>query len=163
MQVINSIDLVMIKYIKKYFLLIFRGIRCELLKNLGIEIMYEIIFNRIHDNTQHTVDCIKKWANDNKMRLNIKKTKYMYINSKETEQDITLYGHKLERVDNYKYLGVIINNELNHDTHWDKVSKITNSQIYLLKQLKQLKFKEEILINVYRSLTLSHYTYSAPY
>jgi hypothetical protein len=85
MQVSYSIDLVMIKYIKKYFLLIFRGIRCELLKNLGIEIMYEIIFNRIHDNTQHTVDCIQKWANDNKMRLNIKKTKHMYINSKETE------------------------------------------------------------------------------
>jgi hypothetical protein len=28
--------------------------------------------------------------------------------------------------------------------------------------LKQLKFKQEILINVYRSLTLSHYTYSTP-
>jgi hypothetical protein len=32
-----------------------------------------------------------------------------------------------------------------------------------MKQLKQLKFKQEILINVYRSLTLSHYTYSAPF
>ena len=31
-----------------------------------------------------------------------------------------------------------------------------------MKQLKNLKFKQEILINVYRSLTLSHYTYSAP-
>jgi hypothetical protein len=72
----------------------------------------------------------------------------MYINSKGTEQDITLYGHKLERVDNYKYLGVIINNELNQNTHCDKISKTTNSQIYLLKQLKQLNFKEEILINV---------------
>jgi hypothetical protein len=41
------------------------------------------------------------------------------------------------------------------------MSKTTNSQIYLLKQLKQLKFKEEILINVYRSLTLSHFNYSA--
>ena len=37
-----------------------------------------------------------------------------------------------------------------------------NSHIYLIKQLKQLKFKEEILINVYRSITLSIYNYSAP-
>jgi hypothetical protein len=28
---------------------------------------YEIIFNRIHDNTQQTADCNQKWANDNKM------------------------------------------------------------------------------------------------
>jgi hypothetical protein len=96
------------------------------------------------------------------MRFNIKKTKHMFINPNDNEQDITLYGQKLEREDNYKYLGVIINNELNHNIHWDKVFKTTNSQMFLLKQLKQLKFEEEILINVYRSITLSHYTYSAP-
>ena len=39
--------------------------------------------------------------------------------------------------------------------------KNTNSQIYLLKQFKKLKFKEEVLISVYRSLTLSHFNYSA--
>jgi hypothetical protein len=61
------------------------------------------------------------------MRFNIKKTKHMFINPNENEQDITLYGQKLERVDNYKYLGVIINNELNHNIHWDKVST-TNKQ-----------------------------------
>ncbi len=83
----------------------------------------------------------------------------MFINPNENEQDITLYGRKLERVDSYKYLGVIINNELNHNIHWDKVSKTTYSQIYLLKQLKQLKFKEEILINLYRSLTLSQFIF----
>jgi hypothetical protein len=64
--------------------------------------------------------------------------------------------------DRYKYLGVVINENLYHDIHWDKMSKTTNSQIYLLKQLKQLKFKDEILINVYRSLTLSHFNYSVP-
>jgi hypothetical protein len=36
------------------------------------------------------------------------------------------------------------------------------SQLYLLKQLKNLGFKEEILINVYRSMSLSIINYSAP-
>jgi hypothetical protein len=86
----------------------------------------------------------------------------MYINPNDDGSAITLYNHPIEKVGNYKYLGVLINENLKHDIHWDKMSKSTNSQIYLLKQLKQLKFKEEILINVYRSLTLSHFNYSAP-
>ena len=126
---------------------------------------YKIIFNRNCDNTQQAVDSINKWAEDNKMRLNNKITKHIFIHSNSNEQHITLNGKKLGKVENYKYLSVIINNEPNHDIHWDKVSKTTNSQKYQLKHhehLKQLKFKEEILINVYRSLTLSHSTYSAP-
>ena len=31
-----------------------------------------------------------------------------------------------------------------------------------MKQLKSMGFREEILINVYRSITLSQYAYSAP-
>jgi hypothetical protein len=52
----------------------------------------------------------------------------MFINSHEEEKNITLYDQTLEKVENYKYLGVILNNKLNHDIHWDKVSKTTNSQ-----------------------------------
>ena len=96
------------------------------------------------------------------MRLNIKKTIYIYINPNDDGSAITLYNHPIEKVGNYKYLEVLINENLKHDIHWDKMSKSTNSQIYLLKQLEQLKFKEKTLINVYRSLTLSHFNYSAP-
>ena len=114
------------------------------------------------ENNQQAVDSIQRWAEDNKMKLNVKKTKHMYINTKGDESTITLYNQPLENVDSYKYLGVNINKNLNHDIHWEQMSRTTNSQIYLMKQLKQLKFKQEILINVYRSLTLSHYTYSTP-
>jgi ribonucleases P/MRP protein subunit RPP40 len=123
---------------------------------------YEKLLNVIIDSTQQAVDSIQRWAEDNKMKLNVKKTKHMYINTKGDESTITLYNQPLENVDNYKYLGVNINKNLNHDIHWGQISRTTNSQIYLMKQLKQLKFKQEIIINVYRSLTLSHYTYSAP-
>ena len=43
------------------------------------------------------------------MRLNVKKTKHVYINTKRDEPTITLYNQPLENVDNYKYLGVNIN------------------------------------------------------
>ena len=119
---------------------------------------YEKILNRIMDNTQQAVDSVQRWAEDNKMRLKVRKTKHMYINTKGDESTITLYNQPLENVDNYKYFGVNINKNLNHDIRWDQISRTTNSQIYLMKQLK---FKQEILINVNRSLKLSHYTYIA--
>ena len=122
---------------------------------------YEKILNRIMDNTQQAVDSVQRWAEDNKMRLKVRKTKHMYINTKGDESTITLYNQPLENVDNYKYFGVNINKNLNHDIRWDQISRTANSQIYLMKQLKQLKFKQEILINVNRSLKLSHYTYIA--
>ncbi len=40
-----------------------------------------IVFNNFNDdNTQQTVDGIQEWAKQNKMRLNIDKTKHMIIN-----------------------------------------------------------------------------------
>jgi hypothetical protein len=45
---------------------------------------------------------------------------------------------------------------------WETVTKKINPHIYLLKQLKRLGFKEEILINVYRTLSISVIRYSAP-
>ena len=39
--------------------------------------------------------------------------------------------------------------------------KKTNCHIYLIKKLKSIGFKEEILINVYQSITLSQYLYAA--
>ena len=40
--------------------------------------------------------------------------------------------------------------------------KHTNPHIYLIKQLKRMGFKQDLLINIYRSVTLSQYLYSAP-
>ena len=45
---------------------------------------------------------------------------------------------------------------------WNKTSKKTNCHIYLIKTLKSIGFKEEILVNVYQSITLSQYLYAAP-
>ena len=70
---------------------------------------YEKLLNGIIDNTQQAVDSIQRWAEDNKIELNAKKTKHMYINTKGDESIITLYNQPLENVDNYKYLGVDTN------------------------------------------------------
>jgi hypothetical protein len=50
---------------------------------------------------------------------------------------------------------------LDYDEQLEKTAKKTNCLIYLTKQLKRMGFKEEILLNIYRSITLSQYLYNA--
>jgi len=122
------------------------------------------IFNDFNeDTTQQTIDSIQKWAENNSMRLNTDKTKHMIINQLVSgPTNTTLNNHALEQVNNYKYLGAILNDQLDYDQQWEKTAKTTNCHIYLIKQLKKMGFKEEILVNVYKSITLSQYIYNAP-
>jgi hypothetical protein len=98
------------------------------------------------------------------MQINTNKTKHMIINQQKNQINIqpTLNNHTLEQVANYKYLGATINEELDSDAQWNETSKKTNCHIYLIKTLKSMGFKEEILVNVYQSITLSQYLYAAP-
>ena len=47
---------------------------------------YEQTFNRIVDNTQLAVDRIQRWAEDNKMRLSIKKQSICTLTQTKTDQ-----------------------------------------------------------------------------
>jgi hypothetical protein len=61
---------------------------------------------------------IQEWTKQNKMRLNIDKTKHMIINQTTagpTNITITINNYNLEKVENYKYLGSILNDKLDYD------------------------------------------------
>ena len=68
----------------------------------------------------------------------------------------------LERVTSYKYLGIEFNDELKLDKQWESVQNKTKTVPYLVKRLKYLGFKKDILLSVYNSYALSHFRYSAP-
>jgi len=51
---------------------------------------------------------------------------------------------------------------LDGDQQWERVQKIISSLPYLIKQLKRIGFRLEILINIYRTHGLSNFIYSAP-
>ena len=109
---------------------------------------------------QKIADGVNNWCIDNKMRLNTKKCKVMSINC-PSPPAITLNNQVLEVVATYKYLGIEISEKLNWDLQWQRVMKQIRCVPYLVKQLKRAGFQEAILISVYRSLAISHITYSA--
>ena len=75
---------------------------------------------------------------------------------------IYLNGDILEPVYSYKYLGVDFNWNLSWNQQWKRVQLKMSSVPYLLKRLRQLGFKQKIRTTVYKSMGLSHITYSAP-
>ena len=110
---------------------------------------------------QEIADGVNKWCKDNQMRLNITKFMVIHIGDK-LKATVKIDGTTLEIVEQYKYLSIMINSRLNWEEHWYKVQKTISSLPYLLCTLKRDGFREEILVNVYRSYELSHITYSAP-
>ena len=107
---------------------------------------------------QHIVDGIQAWCIVNKMRLNTTKCKTLVVQGKQSKptQLVTLKGQPLEEVTWYKYLGIEINNKLDWNQQWERVHQQIKSVQYLLKRLKFLGFREELLITAYRSYAISH-------
>ena len=60
-------------------------------------------------------------------------------------QTTKLDGQDLDEVNSYKYLGININSKLNWNQQWDHVYDKIRTAPYLLRQLRQLGFREPIL------------------
>ena len=56
----------------------------------------------------------------------------------------TIDQKEIINTENYKYLGKILSNELNPDEQWTLLSKKINSNIFLIKTMKNLGFKTKI-------------------
>lgn len=93
-----------------------------------------------------------------KLSVNEQKTKYMIISSRQTVQPnirLVLNGHQIERVTNYKYLGVIITDnqklDLHHEYILKKIQKKTN---YLTRNRKRYNKRAKLLM--FKSLISPH-------
>ena len=113
---------------------------------------------------QEMIDGVDNWCSDNKMKLNSKKCKAVFTPGSDADKPPKLYlnGELLEIVDSYRYLGIDINNKLDWNQQWERILKSTSSVPFLIKQLKKLGFKKEILVTVFKSLFISHLDYNSP-
>jgi len=116
------------------------------------------------DLPQKVAEGINQWCMINKMRLNASKCKTLIVRGKTVAPMpiVQLNNEALEEVDTYKYLGVEINNNIKWDKQWDRVQKQTKTAPYVIKALRKAGHKVDVLVNVYRCIVLSYFTYSAP-
>ena len=86
---------------------------------------------------------IGRWLFDHRLSLNISKTKVMLIGGPKRLKSIDHFGVSLndcsvERIQSYKYLGVMINESLTWEDHVDYITSKVKKRLGLLKRIKYL-------------------------
>ena len=95
---------------------------------------------------------ILNYVNLNKMKLNTKKTKIMLFNPSQNidfSPDLAINGEKLELVEEFKLLGIIIRSDLKWFSNTQSITTKCFKRIWMLKRLKTLGANEDDLLDVY--------------
>ncbi|CAB4044592.1 Hypothetical predicted protein, partial [Paramuricea clavata] len=111
------------------------------------------------------VEQVMNWANDNKMVVNPKKTKDMWISFSQSSPEpppIQTDGIEIERVNSFKLLGVWVQNDLKWNTHVCKITKRANKLLFLLRECRKSFLPPEIGLLTYTSKIRPILEYASP-
>ena len=110
------------------------------------------------------IEKLIQWLCANKLTLNILKTEYMLIGSRQriatvTESlDLSINGISLKKVNCSKCLGVELDEFLSWDSHITSVCKKVSSGIGVIKKIKPF-IPSRSLINIYQSIVEPYFDY----
>lgn len=105
---------------------------------------------------------VANWLLLNKLSLNTKKTVFMtfgnYCISVPREIDIIIQNQKIERVENFKYLGIIFDYNMKWGKHIEYLVNRTKYLIYIFAKLKKI-MDTKTLMKIYFAMFHSIITY----
>ena len=111
---------------------------------------------------QKELQTISIWLKKNELSLNVKKTKAMLIGTlgrvRNRRLNLTMEGDQIEQVNEFKYLGVIIDQHLTWKGHIDMISSKISQTIGYIYRIKKF-LPNSSLILLYNSLILSNFDY----
>lgn len=90
-----------------------------------------------------TANKFHKWCLFNKLTINISKSKCMLFSNKQVKLhkiiqqkiEIKIDGTNLEVVDDYKYLGIILDEHLQYDKHVKYIISIASHRLYVMRKI----------------------------
>ena len=99
---------------------------------------------------------LSEWLKNNKLIPNVTKTKLMMFTPRHTRilPDVLFNGTKVEWVNEFKYLGVIIDNNLNFSSHTREINKKLCKMQGVIYSLSSL-LPKKALLTIYYSLVYS--------
>ena len=113
---------------------------------------------------QQVIGCIEKWSTDNYLDFNISKCKYMIVSRKRNPPEpvvpLKLFDSALDRVDNYKYLGVLLTDNLSWSMQVESVCQKARRVLGLLYRRFYGQASQETLKQLYLSLVRPHLDYA---
>lgn len=83
-----------------------------------------------------------------------------YRKSKKVPSVVTINGSIVERVDRYKYLGVVIDNRLSWHEHVEALLKNLSSRMYCMRIMKKFNVNKNILAMFYNSVICGVWQYN---
>lgn len=103
------------------------------------------------------IEHIITWLKINKLKLNEQKTKLMNLNL-NNDTCIEINGRTIENVRSIKYLGMIIDKELNFNEHVDYICKKIGKKIGFFKRIRK-KMDNITAVIVYNTMVKPHFEY----
>lgn len=106
--------------------------------------------------TNNTLSDITNWLNKNNLVINLKKTKIMHFHQRTEVPKVNIRHSDcdIEEVKVAKFLGLILDNQLNWKAHIDDLSKKINKSAYALFQIAR-KINMDALLVAYHGLVAS--------
>ena len=107
----------------------------------------------------------KRWIEANYLQFNISKCKYMVVSRKRagiSPASLTLQGNHLERVECFKYLGLLLTPDLSWSTHVDSICSKARKLLGLLYRKYYQYAEPQIILQLYVSLVRPHLEYASP-
>ena len=105
---------------------------------------------------------VRKWADDNRMILNLRKTKEIVFHRPSARYSLPSLVTGIEQVVSAKLLGVTFSHNLKFDEHVKNILTICNQRSYLLKCLKGQGLPSKELHIVFCALIVSRILYALP-
>lgn len=117
----------------------------------------------LHEAMLHDLLLLQKWLIVNLLTLNVQKTQYMLCGRAITLEDfaISLSGQEIERVTEFKYLGLHLDNRLRFDKHIQHVRKTISPLAGMLWRCRQY-IPEDKKKQLYFAYIYSHMSYMMP-
>ena len=132
--------------------------------SFDVNLANQLDITNLSKNINKELKEVQIWLEINKLSLNIKKTKYIIFH--HPQKDITklipqlkLNEQPIERVNEFNFLGVTIDEHINWNMHMQKISNKISKSLGIMCRLKRY-LPLNVLRILYNSLILPHLQYS---
>ena len=124
----------------------------------------ETVVKDMASQMQCAVNDLIEWSELNRMNVNSKKTKEMVFGSfsKESTTPLLISTKPVERVSEYKLLGVTVNAMLKWDDHISTVTSKAAKRLWFLKKLKRAGVTRDDLLYFYQAVVRPVLEYASP-
>lgn len=106
---------------------------------------------------------LESWCITNRLTLNSKKTKFVWFDKPRcanlnSKFSLFINGDCLGRVDNYDYLGIVLDSTLTYKLHIKKILNNCNQRVFSLSKIRRY-IPAQVALLIYKTVVMSKLNY----